>query len=266
MTSRDVDVCRHGLLTIERNGARIHAHDGSRCAPVAPAPAAAPPEPPEWVTEPVAPPTPAPVAEPPVASPPPLAYETVRAAEPPPADSEPPASARRSRPWLLVGGVVAAVLLLGAGVAGGLIARNEVDHEKDRTAAAERRATSLEDALAGKDATIAEQRDRIADYEQQQEQLRQREEQLDAREKALETPQGPNATTFGDGIYQARVAIQPGEYRTEGTDACYWAKLSTGDTNAIIENDFVAGPQTVTIDSPYFESENCGTWTKVTSE
>ena len=60
-----------------------------------------------------------------------------------------------------------------------------------------------------------------------------------------------------------RVAIQPGQYQTEGSDSCYWAKLSTGDTNRVIDNNVGAGPQTVTIDSPYFESEGCGTWTKV---
>jgi hypothetical protein len=261
------------LLTLERDGVQIHAHDGSRCERIPPAPAAPPepdeaPEPPAWVAGSAPAPAPAPIVEPPTASPAPLAYETVRVSEPPAPEAadRAPRSARRSRPWLLVGALLAVVLLIGAGVTGGLIARNAVNREKDRTAAAEHRTTSLEEKLADKDATIAGQRDQISAFEQQQEQLRQREQQLEQRERALQAPQGPNATSFGDGIYQARVAIQPGEYRTDGTDSCYWAKLSTGDTNSIIENNFVAGPQTVTVDSPYFESENCGTWTKVTNE
>ncbi len=263
------EVCRHGLLTLDHNGVRIHAHDGSRCE-TATAEPAAPVEPPSEPT-----PVAAPAAEPEPAPRAPLAYETVVASEPtvpevedtaPDVADVTPTAARKTRPWRLVGTVAAALLLIGAGVAGGLIARNAVDHEKQRTVAAERRAASLERESAAKDATIDDQRDQIAGYEVQQEQLRQREEELDRRQRALESPQGPNATSFGDGLYQAGVAIQPGEYRTDGTDACYWAKLSSGDTNRIIENGLVAGPQTVTVDSPYFESENCGTWTKVTSE
>jgi hypothetical protein len=275
MASREV--CRHGLLTLERNGVRIHAHDGSICQTAKPA--APPVTPPVAPPDPVSQPIPSSVAVesvPPQAaaveteahSRAPLAYETVLAAEDPAPDAVEvePTPARRSRPWLLVGALLAVLLLIGAGVAGGLVARNAVDREKDRTVAAQRRAASLKDELANKNTTIDGQQDQIAGYERQQEVLRQREEQLAQRERALEQPQGPNATSFSDGIFQARVAIQPGEYRTEGTDQCYWAKLSTGDTNSIIENDFVAGPQTVTVDSPYFESENCGTWTKVTSE
>jgi hypothetical protein len=280
---RSQEVCRHGLLTLERNGVRIHAHDGSLCAAAKPVetlpsvpPAATEPAPAEPAPAASGPPV-APPAEP-AAHPEPLAYETVRAETPPPvaprpAAAPPDSTARRSRPWLLVAAICAGILLIGAGVAGGLIARDAVDQEKDRTAGAQRRAASLQDRLAAKDATIAGQQGRITEFEQQQRSLEQREAELDQREaeldqreQALATPPGPNATTFGDGIFQTRVAIQPGEYRTEGTDACYWAKLSTGDTNAIIENNLVSGPQTVMVDSPYFESENCGTWTKVTSQ
>jgi hypothetical protein len=270
------NVCRHGLLTLERNGVRIHAHDGSLCAAASPV-ETMPPEP-EPEPEPVAvadePAAAAPVPDPPVPATPaepdagPLAYETVLASAPVTHEPAvvPRRPGRRSASWLLIAAVCAAVLLVGAGVAGGLVARNAVDQEKDRTSAAERHAASLEDRLANRDATIADQQGRITDFEQQQSSIEQREAELDRREKELARPTGPNAATFGDGIYQSRVAIQPGEYRTEGTDACYWAKLSTGDTNAIIENNLVAGPQTVTVDSPYFESENCGTWTKVTSQ
>ena len=69
--------------------------------------------------------------------------------------------------------------------------------------------------------------------------------------------------SFNDGLYQVRVAIQSGQYHTDGSDSCYWAKLSSGDTNRVIVNNLGAGPQTVTVDSPYFESEGCGSWTKV---
>jgi hypothetical protein len=120
----------------------------------------------------------------------------------------------------------------------------------------------LQEQLTSRDATIDDQAREIARYEEQQAELRRREQDLDRQRQALEHPPGPNATSFGDGLFQSDVAIQPGQYHTDGTDACYWAKLSTGDTNSIIESQYTSGPQTVTIDSPYFESENCGTWSK----
>jgi hypothetical protein len=242
--------CRHGLRAFERNGHVIHAHDGSPCLASRPAPRLGPTEPPPFVT-PAAPPRM------------PLAYETALPATPP---SAPPPEARRAphrhRVWPVVGGLIGALLLLGVGVGAGVLARNgAVDEQESRAVAAERRAASLQEALRGTAATIDEQQGRISRYEQQQAELRERERRLEQERDAV--PPGANATTFGDGLYQAGVAIQPGQYRTDGTDACYWAKLSTGDTNSVVDNDYTTGPQTVTIDSPYFESENCGTWAKI---
>jgi hypothetical protein len=99
--------------------------------------------------------------------------------------------------------------------------------------------------------------------DQNREQQRRLRDALARQSRPPQTPAGPNATSFNDGLYQVGVAIQPGQYETDGSDSCYWAKLSTGDTNRVIVNHLGAGPQTVTIDSPYFESEGCGTWTKV---
>jgi len=191
----------------------------------------------------------------------PLAYETALADAPP---APPPREPRRRSVWPVLGALFAAVLLLGAGVGAGALARNHaVDEQETRAVAAEHRAASLREQLDTRTATIDEQASRISRYEQQQDDLRRREQQLEAERRAMQPPVGANATSFGDGLFQAEVAIQPGQYHTDGTDGCYWAKLSTGDTNSVIESDFAAGPQTVTIDSPYFESENCGTWTKI---
>ena len=71
------------------------------------------------------------------------------------------------------------------------------------------------------------------------------------------------ATAFGDGLYEVGADIQAGQYRADGGPDCYWAKLTTSDTNNVLVNNLGAGPQTVTIDSPYFVTDGCGTWTKV---
>ncbi len=275
------DTCRHGLLTYERNGESLHRHDGSRCettpshapeglayerraervverettgekAAVATATLAPPPAP----TEPTPPPTPTPPTAPPE---PPLEVFDQEIVEP--VDTTP--ARRRRRPWLVVLATLAGVVILAAGVGIGIGARNHaVDQQKRRTAAAEKQVSSLRDQVSSKQATIDDEQRQIATSRDQQDQLQRRNAQLQA-EAARNQPSGPNATSFSDGLYQAGVGIQPGQYRTDGTDSCYWAKLSTGDTNSIIDSNLGAGPQTVTIDSPYFESENCGTWTKV---
>ena len=41
------------------------------------------------------------------------------------------------------------------------------------------------------------------------------------------------------------------------------AKLRTADPSNSIDNRLQAGPQTVTIDSPYFSTDGCGTWSRV---
>jgi hypothetical protein len=72
---------------------------------------------------------------------------------------------------------------------------------------------------------------------------------------------GRKATQFGDGTFQVGRDIQPGTYHTEGGSSCYWEK-NTG-LDDIIDNDNASGPVTLIIDSPYFKSEDCGTWTLV---
>jgi hypothetical protein len=262
MTKRAI--CRHGLRAFERDGRWIHAHDGSTCQAARPAPPPVPPEPEPAPPEPE--PAPPPVVAPAAPTRVPLAYERALTTDTAmaPADAGRPAP-RRSPVWPVVSALVAGLLLLGAGAAAGVIARNgAVDDRENRAVAAERRVASLQEQLKTKDATIDDQQSQITRDEQQLADLRTRERRLEQQREAQQGPAGPNATSFGDGLYQANVAIQPGQYHTDGSSACYWAKLSTGDTDSIIENHLTSGPQTVTIDSPYFESENCGTWSKVT--
>lgn len=74
------------------------------------------------------------------------------------------------------------------------------------------------------------------------------------------------ANSFGTGTYQVGVDITAGTYRNDGSDRCYWERLSNGGGgfDAIIANDNVTGQAIVTIsESDWgFSSSRCGTWTK----
>lgn len=70
------------------------------------------------------------------------------------------------------------------------------------------------------------------------------------------------ATSFGDGLHRVGSDIQPGRYRTTGTGAlCYWAHLGPG--GAHLSSRLGDAPQTLTVGSAYFETQDCGTWRKV---
>jgi hypothetical protein len=166
----------------------------------------------------------------------------------------PPPRPRRGR--RVAGALAGALVLVCAGIAVGAFARDRsVDQQTRRAVRAEEQVSALRNQAARQARTISDQQRTL--------------QQANARlARPRPTPTQPSvavnaATSFGDGLYQVGLAIQPGRYTTPGAADCYWAKLSTGDTNKVIVNNQGVGPQTVTIDSPYFESEACGSWTKV---
>lgn len=77
-------------------------------------------------------------------------------------------------------------------------------------------------------------------------------------------PPGPKTTIDSDGTYQVGVDIAPGNYHTAGSSGCYWARLSSLDTNDIIDNNNSNGPQVVSIQptDKAFLTQRCGTWQK----
>jgi hypothetical protein len=79
------------------------------------------------------------------------------------------------------------------------------------------------------------------------------------------TPKKPY-TTFSDGTYEVGVDIVPGKYKSDGSEHCYYARLSGFDaTRDVITNEFSAGPKVVDILSTdkAFKSMNCSVWTLV---
>lgn len=51
----------------------------------------------------------------------------------------------------------------------------------------------------------------------------------------------------GDGMYIVGEDIEPGTYKADASPGCYWARLASGDTSDIVDNDNVDGPAVITI-------------------
>ncbi len=73
----------------------------------------------------------------------------------------------------------------------------------------------------------------------------------------------------GDGTFRVGLDVQPGTYRSDGSDGCYWARLKglSGSTNDIIANSAAPGPQVVEIapTDVAFKSSNCASWEMTSS-
>jgi predicted nucleotide-binding protein len=96
----------------------------------------------------------------------------------------------------------------------------------------------------------------------------------------LSEPQGPSATTAnttspigGDGVYLVGLDIQPGTYRTAGPagrghGSCYYALLSSTNTQDIITNNNVNGPAVITIDPEVkaVHFSGCKPWHRLDTE
>jgi hypothetical protein len=69
------------------------------------------------------------------------------------------------------------------------------------------------------------------------------------------------------GVFIVGTDIAPGVWRAEGTENCYWARLSgfSGELKDIIANDIGPGPAIVEVSASDagFETSNCGTWVKI---
>ncbi|MHB8670479.1 MAG: hypothetical protein ACYDAD_07975 [Acidimicrobiales bacterium] len=196
----------------------------------------------------------------------------------PPQDAEPtptPTTGTRRR-WgrRLFAGLTGIVLFVGgvAAGAGGNTAAKKASDRADRLA---RFLADEKDVVATRDATIWDLRaqqaaaagalaKRAADLDKRKADLDAREKAISDRSKALDAREaGLKASQFSDGLFQVGRDIAPGSYHTDGADSCYWAELRSSSTNDISSNNLGAGPQTVTVQGPYFESKDCGTWTKV---
>jgi hypothetical protein len=83
-------------------------------------------------------------------------------------------------------------------------------------------------------------------------------------------PPGPKGEISGDGVFVVGTDIPPGTYHTTGAVGgsagnCYVALLSSTNTEDIIDNNNVTGPDTITVGSGVHavESEGCNTWHRI---
>lgn len=70
---------------------------------------------------------------------------------------------------------------------------------------------------------------------------------------------------FSDGTYRVGINIQPGTYQASTPADCYWARLSgfSGGIGDIIANDIGVGIVTIQPSDIGFESQRCGSWSKI---
>jgi multidrug efflux pump subunit AcrA (membrane-fusion protein) len=158
---------------------------------------------------------------------------------------------------------VAAVLALGVGFGVGFLIRGNGSTDDLR-----RQVSSLQTRLAQETERAEEAEQAAADaqeeYSSKLAELEERESELEQLEAELQAEvERQEQTTFGDGIWQVGTDIEPGTYRAPGGGSCYWALLRSADTSDIINNGGFGPNQTLEIDSPWFETQDCGEWEKV---
>jgi hypothetical protein len=70
-------------------------------------------------------------------------------------------------------------------------------------------------------------------------------------------------TTVSEGTYLVGTDMQPGTYKSAGSDGCYWARMKDDSGQKIIANDFASGPTRFTAKKGEFVKIAGCTFTKV---
>jgi len=160
--------------------------------------------------------------------------------------------------WL----IPAIALVVGLAVGGGVGAA-----ANDKSA----KVANLNSQLETAKSTIGSLSSKVDKYESNQAALDKEATDLAAQKATLDQQVAAEAdkhkTDFADGVFLVNRDIQPGTYRSSQGDGCYYARLrGTGGTlGDIITNGNPSGQTVITIapSDVAFDSERCGTWTKV---
>jgi hypothetical protein len=87
--------------------------------------------------------------------------------------------------------------------------------------------------------------------------------------KAQAPAPAANTVMTGDGVYVVGTDIRHGVYHTTGAAGgsggdCYYALLSSTDTNSIIDNNNVTGPATITVGPGVkaVDTSGCNAWNR----
>jgi hypothetical protein len=144
--------------------------------------------------------------------------------------------------------------------------RGELDEANDEVAQGEATvAAAVEDLENRKEAVLADARDKRDQLQAQADDLGTKVSDLEAKLSDLQgeitqTRETVAKSSIPNGIWASGTDFTPGTYRAPGGGGCYWALLGSADTSDIINNGGFNRNQTLTIDSPYFETDGCGTW------
>lgn len=162
-----------------------------------------------------------------------------------------------------------AIALIGlggllVGVAIGISDTSDLD-------AANEKVTKLETDLEASKAEVDEKASELDELQSAADRVAAKSERMDAkakkisaREKEVEATETQAAkNSIDDGIWKVGTDFETGTYRAEAGSDCYWALLGSADTSDIINNGGFSPNQTLTIDSPWFETSDCGTWEKI---
>lgn len=194
----------------------------------------------------------------------------------------------RARPviWVVAAFVLGGIIGGAAGSSGESGLKDEkkelqqaVALAEERQQTAEDKATATEEKLNAEKQSILTKAQRKADrivghakveaeeLENVESEIAAKEGELASVESSLEgAEQEKSLSSFGGGIMKAEVDYTLGAtYEAAGGAGCYWALLNSANTNDISGNEFTnsAAQQIVTIETPYFTSENCGTWKRI---
>ncbi|MEM8608411.1 MAG: hypothetical protein AAGF92_14980 [Myxococcota bacterium] len=127
--------------------------------------------------------------------------------------------------------------------------------------------TDVDHRLGEVDARLAELEETAKSLKAVYERQVQTSQQLQQEQQRVEQlTEGLKQNTFGDGVWEIGVDIQPGKYkRTSATARCYWE--TQDDNGGTIQNDIVNGPATIRIPKGAFaiKSQRCGEWTRTGS-
>lgn len=167
-----------------------------------------------------------------------------------------PAALWRSMPAWARGAIIFVVgLILGAGAA------TPAQEKIDRADAITSKEQSIYKAAEQKRAAAETDRDRLlAEQTDLKAQIAKQESAASVRERRAERTlaklkreiRGARNTIAkrsfeGDGMYIVGEDIEPGTYKAAASPGCYWARLASGDTSDIIDNDIVDGPAVISV-------------------
>ena len=135
----------------------------------------------------------------------------------------------------------------------------KLDESRDQNEVLSTEVDVANDKATAADARKADLDARDVALKKAEEQLKADQATLDAKTKQVQDSQ------FGDGVHLVGTNVLPGVYSISNGSNCYYAWMSgTGSGAAIVDNNIVSGPATVTLQpGEVFETNRCGTWTKV---